>query len=74
MSAVKVLRLKLEVGVELGDGLPKGIAVPNDLAYSCLTVGLQSAFEGGGNDGHGAQRDMVLADPLQIGPLATTVF
>jgi hypothetical protein len=41
VSAVKVLRLKLEVDVELGDGLPKGIAVPNDLAYSCLTVGLQ---------------------------------
>jgi hypothetical protein len=69
-----VFGLKLQVCVELGDGLPKGLRVPDHLADGCLLVGLQYAPEDGGNDGHGVQWDVVLLDPLQIGPRPATIL
>ena len=42
---VEVFRLKLQVRVELGDRLPKCLAVPNDLAHGRLIVRLQQVFE-----------------------------
>jgi hypothetical protein len=65
---------KLKLRIELNDGLPKGVAVPNDLADRRLAVRLQQAFEGHGKGGHGPQGDMVLDDPLQIGPRPATIF
>jgi hypothetical protein len=69
----KMCGLKLGVGVELIDGFSKGLKVPNRLADRCLSVGLQHVFNGGGDDGHSVQRDVVLVDQLQIGPRATAV-
>jgi hypothetical protein len=40
LPAVKVFGLKLEVGVELLDRLPKRLGVPDHLADGCLIVGL----------------------------------
>ena len=66
--------LKLQVCVELGDGLPKGLRVSDHLADGCLIVGLQHASEDGGDEGHGVQREVVLLDPLQIGPRPATIL
>jgi hypothetical protein len=74
LSTVNVFGPKLKVRVELDDGLPKGAAVPNDLADRRLAVRLQQAFEGRGDGGHGPQGDMVLVDLLQIGPRPATIF
>jgi hypothetical protein len=57
-----VFGLKLKVRVELGDGLPKGLRVPDHLTDGCLIVGVQHASEGGADDGHGVQGDMVLVE------------
>jgi hypothetical protein len=65
---------KLKVHVELGDGLSKGLRVPDHLADRCLIVGVQHASEGGANDGHGVQGEIVLVDPLQIGPHPATIL
>jgi hypothetical protein len=65
---------KLKVRVELSDGLPKGLRVPDHLTDRCLIVGVQHASEDGGDDGHGVQGDMVLVDPLQIGPHPATIL
>jgi hypothetical protein len=62
-----VFRPKPEVRVELIGRLPKGLRVPNDLADRRLIVGLQQAFEGGGDGGHRLEGDMVSVNPLQIG-------
>jgi hypothetical protein len=69
-----VFGLKLEIRIQLIDRLPKSLWVPDHLTDGCLIIGLQHAFEGGGDNGHGFQRDVVLVDPLQIGPRATTVL
>jgi hypothetical protein len=74
LSAVNMFGPKLQVHVELGDGLPKGLRVPNHLADGCLIVGVQHASEGGADDGHGVQGDMVLVDPLPIGPHPATIL
>jgi hypothetical protein len=58
----------------LGDGLPKGLRVPDHLANGCLIVGVQHASEGGAADGHGVQGEMVPVDPLQIGPHPATLL
>src|SRR5436305_2902640 len=71
---IKVVGLELEVRVELTDGLPEGSAVPNHLTYSRLTVRLQQAFEGGRNNGHRRQWDVVLVDELHVGPRPATVL
>jgi hypothetical protein len=63
-----VFRPKLQVRVELGDGLPKGLWVPDHPTDRCLIVGVQHASEDGSDDGHGVKGDTVLVDPLQIGP------
>ena len=66
--------LKLQVRVELGDGLPKGVAVPYDLADRRLTVSVQQSVENRGHNGHGLQRDMVAIDQLHIRPCPVTIF
>jgi len=63
-----VFELKLQVRVELGAGLPKGLRVSDHLADGWLIVGRQHASEGGGDEGHGLQGAVVPVDPLQIGP------
>ena len=74
LPPVEVFGTKLAVGVELIDRLPKGLGVPDHLADGCPIVGLQHASEGGGDDGHGVQRDVVLVDSLQIGPGTATIL
>ena len=66
--------LKLQVRVELGAGPPKGLRVADHLADGGLIVGLQHASEGGGDEGHGVQGDVVLVDPLPIGPRPATIL
>ena len=56
------------------DGLAKRVAVSNDVADRRLAVRLQQAFEGGGDDGHGVQWDVVPVDLLQVGPRPATIL
>jgi hypothetical protein len=55
---------KLKVRVKLSDRLSKGLRASDDLAYCCLVVRLQQAFEGSGKGGHGVQWDVVPVNPL----------
>jgi len=74
ITTIEVFGLELEIGVELIDGVPERVAVPNDLADRRLVVRLQQAFKGGGEGGHRLQGNIVLVDSLQIGPGAATLL
>jgi hypothetical protein len=74
LPAVKRFRLELGVRIALGDGLSESSRVSNRLADGEVTVRLQHASEGSGNDGHRFHGNAVLVDQLHIRPRTSTVF